>query len=47
MMKHAVIIVYPAFAGWSGDFERTCDGSGLKFRSLRGIKWGGNGGPDG
>ena len=27
---------YPAFAGWSGDFERSCDGSGLKFRSLRG-----------
>ena len=37
----------PGFAGWSGDFGRTCGGSGLKVSSLWGIKWGGNGGPVG
>ena len=37
----------PGFAGWSGDFGRTCGGSGLKVSSLWGIEWGGNGGPVG
>src|SRR5215471_6734729 len=37
-------LIKPGFAGWSGDFGRTCGGSGLKVSSLWGIEWGGNGG---
>src|SRR5262245_30358847 len=28
------LIINPGFAGWSGDFGRTCGGSGLKVSSL-------------